>query len=309
MEEQMRRLTCPHCGREILVPAELETFSCVYCGEKLTYSDFASKDALSAAPSPADLEYVRTHLMDCIRDYPNYYRNFNKKKYEQSFQAYREGIAETYRAMDRYLLAQPERRDALLQDFTEQFLRDWEDYHSASSRGRSAGEKQRFVNKMTLAWYTVPAIRDLGLSVSEDYPRRLQAAFVKAYPNNVFEATTYQDLAGGFRKHGMCFITSAVCAHEGKPDDCEELTAFRAFRDGWLSRTADGAALVEEYYEIAPSMVLAIEFCDDADRVYSAIRRDYLDPCYAALQRGREEICRDTYIAMVERLKQRYPVQ
>lgn len=296
-------LTCPACGKEILVPADLETFSCVYCGEKLRMDELLPPPE---TPQDSDLEYVKAHLFDCIRDYPAYYRNFNRKKFETSFQTYRYGIEETYQAMNRYVCALPQRRAELLESFVDLFLEQWEEYHARSGKGKTALEKDMFANKLTLAWYTVPAIRSLELPVSEDYSELLHRRFVAKYPKNRFEIAAYADLASGFRKRGLCFITTAVCEHEGKPDDCAELTAFRSFRDGWLSETPEGSGLIAEYYEIAPVIVSAIDYCDDRDSQYGRIRQESLEPCYAALRRGDPETCRSIYVAMVERLKNRY---
>ena len=305
MEKEMITLTCSNCGKELQVPAELEEFSCLYCGEKLKMAELLPAEAAD----PADLADVREHLIDCIREFPNYYKNFNRKKYASSFQTYQYGIEETFQAMNRYICAQSAQRDRLLDAFVEQFLQDWETFHHQQKSGKAAVEKQMFINKMTLAWYTVPAIRALELPISEDYTERLQKAFVAAYPKNPFNVGTYAEIAGGFRKHGICFITTAVCSYEGKPDDCAELTAFRAFRDGWLSETASGRRLVEEYYEIAPAVVHAIDFCDDRDLQYNRLRSDYLTPCYEALCHDDPETCRRTYIRMVEDLKARYFLQ
>ncbi|MBR4702001.1 MAG: hypothetical protein IKP19_09965 [Oscillospiraceae bacterium] len=300
MEKETLTLVCSNCGKEIQVPADLEAFSCLYCGEKLRRDDLIVPPGKA---DPADLDYVKEHLFDCIRDYPDYYKNFNKKKFESSFQTYQYGIEDTYLAMDRYICALPARREELLESFAEQFLEDWKAHHSRNGKTR---EKEMFSNKLILAWYTVPAIRNLELSVSEDYTELLQRKFSAAYPRNTFARATYSDLASGFRKRGFCFITTAVCGYEGKPDDCAELTAFRSFRDGWLSETEDGRKLIDEYYEIAPIIVSAIDYCDDRELQYTRIRRESLEPCYEALKRGDFKGCRDTYAAMVERLKKTY---
>ena len=113
----------------------------------------------------------------------------------------------------------------------------------------------------------------------------------------------------GFRKKkflGLCFITTAVCESEGKPDDCAELTAFRAFRDGYLKAQPDGAALIEEYYRIAPTIVMCIDVCGDRDARYAAIREQYLQPCYNALQAGDLAGCKTKYVRMVRDLEREY---
>lgn len=75
------------------------------------------------------------------------------------------------------------------------------------------------------------------LPSGREFADTLQAVWVERYPKSPFYVGDYETLAGGFRKKkflGLCFITTAVCEAEGKPDDCAELTAFRAFRDGYL---------------------------------------------------------------------------
>ena len=73
---------------------------------------------------------MEAHLLDCIRDCPDYYKNFNRKKYEESYVAHREGTRETWEAMDRYVCAQPEQREALLEGFAEEFVAQWERFQS-----------------------------------------------------------------------------------------------------------------------------------------------------------------------------------
>lgn len=34
--EEMTTGLCPNCGHALQIPAELESFSCMYCGERLT---------------------------------------------------------------------------------------------------------------------------------------------------------------------------------------------------------------------------------------------------------------------------------
>ena len=301
MEHEMLTLKCMNCGKEIQVPADLEAFSCLYCGAKHRMADFFPKTA------PADEEdraYAEAHLLDCVRDFPNCYKQFTRKKYDETFARHREAIRETYEAMDRWVCAQPNRREALLADFAEAFLAQWE----ALQQVRKGGSRKRweFADKLTLAWYTVPAIRSLGLSVSEDFPPLLRDRFNAAYPDNRFELGTYEEISGGFRKHGFCFVTTAVCEAEGKADDCAELTAFRAFRDGWLARTEEGRGLIEEYYETAPAVVAALRYGDDEAARCAELRRDWLTSCYEALLRGDNETCARIYTNMMQELQARY---
>lgn len=299
-------LRCKSCGKELQIPAELEQFSCLYCGEKMTMAEMVPP----AEIDPADERLVREHLIDCIAEYPEYFRRFNRVDYQPAFDSYMEGIRPVFEAMNRLVCAQLSRREALISDYVAQFMADWESFHQKDRRwkGKASRERMLFDDKLILAWFTVPAIRELGLSVSEDFSELLQKEFVKKYPKNVFERTTLAQIKDGFKRRRLCFITTAVCEAEGKPDDCAELTAFRGFRDGWLANEPDGPALTEEYYRVAPLIVRSIDVCDDRARVYRKIRRDWLEPCYQALQKADYPACKQRYTDMVRHLQDRYRI-
>ena len=103
-----------------------------------------------------------------------------------------------------------------------------------------------------------------------------------------------------------CFITTAVCDSFGKPDDCFELTAFRKFRDGWLTAQPDGKTLIAEYYAIAPRIVANINRLADAKEIYKRIWQKYLAPCLNFIKRGDNDSCKSKYVEMVCELKKQY---
>ena len=103
-----------------------------------------------------------------------------------------------------------------------------------------------------------------------------------------------------------CFITTAVCDSLHKGDDCYELTAFRRFRDDWLARQADGPALIEEYYDVAPKIVETINTKDNRNEIYQEILNDYLKPCLTLIERQELEACKSLYMEMVKKLQHRY---
>jgi tetratricopeptide (TPR) repeat protein len=113
----------------------------------------------------------------------------------------------------------------------------------------------------------------------------------------------YQKWYADAKKQSGCFITTAVCGSFGKPDDCRELTAFRAFRDNWLAKQPDGKALVAEYYHIAPRIVAAIDAAPDSAGIYRGIWDAYLADCLRLIDSGRFAECRDVYVRMVNDLK------
>ena len=100
-----------------------------------------------------------------------------------------------------------------------------------------------------------------------------------------------------------CFITTAVCGYLGKPDDCRELTDFRAFRDNWLRHQPGGEEQIREYYECAPELVRRMNASADYARICTALWADYLIPCQKMIHEGRMEDCRTHYTAMVGYLR------
>ena len=139
----------------------------------------------------------------------------------------------------------------------------------------------------------------------------------RAYLDNQQEVARGSDLEADMRciyesgyvkfEKSNCFLTTACTLHAGLPDDCEELTVLRNFRDGYIARLPGGSALISEYYRIAPGIVREIMGASDRDVVLpwifqhvrasvDSIRADQPTP---ALRR---------YRTMVQSLHRRYGV-
>lgn len=116
---------------------------------------------------------------------------------------------------------------------------------------------------------------------------------------NIFSA--FRSLISGQRKSsgGGCFITTAICAAEGKPDDCDELTTLRKFRDEVMLKDQRLIPLVREYYEIAPRIVEAIQKCERPNDVLMMLRMQYLDNAIAAVKAGDIDEAVGEYTQMV----------
>ena len=81
---------------------------------------------------------------------------------------------------------------------------------------------------------------------------------------------------------------------------------FRSFRDNWLAKEQDGAALIERYYRTAPTIVNNINARPDAKAIYLAIWANYLAPCLKLLEQKNYLACKKKYVQMVEDLQQRF---
>lgn len=105
-----------------------------------------------------------------------------------------------------------------------------------------------------------------------------------------------------------CFITSAVCKTFGKPDDCQELMAFRHFRDTYMAEKNDLSLEVKKYYDIAPAICTAIEAKGDvfAKQEYARIWDEHLSKAFEALNNNELEKTYEIYKNMVLNLKKTY---
>lgn len=293
---------CPHCGKKLEIPAELAEFSCMYCGERMATSAlFAPKNADELS---RELDYIREALLRAATGYPQYYTKLSKKDFFPAFEAYERDNAEVLQRLDDCARVQPDGGKALIAQVCDELLEDISTFFDGTLKKKR--QEAIFATKVVLAVFLTPLARKLELDTADLFRTELHARWKKRFPKEDWTPGDYEVLAGGFRKHKWCFITTATCLHEGKPDDCAELTSFRNFRDGWLAACPDGAALTEEYYAIAPAIVACIDYCDDTEQRYDEIRQRWLAPCYDALQESRFDDCRRLYVEMVQTLRVRY---
>lgn len=99
-----------------------------------------------------------------------------------------------------------------------------------------------------------------------------------------------------------CYITTAVCDTLGLPDDCDELTTLRWFRDEVMERTQAGREEVAEYYRTAPKIVKAINERPDSDALYRRLYLTSIQPAVLAVRRGHMQAAHTLYCEMVNSL-------
>lgn len=295
---ETKTYTCPHCGNPIVLPEGLTEFSCMYCGVRMTLAELAPKE-----PEPQESREAAAALLEAlpgmITGYPQTMKNLAPGSFPAYFNAY---IAQHGSVLQ---LAESLRHEAL-EPLCAAVIDRASVWCSANAKALEGPDALLDKAKFTLCLVTIPAIRrcapEKGLALAE----ALRSAWLIKYPENTFQLATYEEIAKGFEKKRLCFITTAACRHLGKADDCAELTAFRKFRDGWLSRQPGGKAVIEEYYRIAPAIVTAMDFGSNPERVYPALWETYLQPCYEALLQGDDAACFARYSTMVRELKARY---
>lgn len=159
---------------------------------------------------------------------------------------------------------------------------------------------------LNMAIYIIPAITYSKNQYLEKMANRTVELWNKNKVTSLtLKVSTYDDIDKGFKKK-LCYITTAVCQHQNKPDDCYELTTLRSYRDQYLMQTEAGREIVNEYYNVAPELVMMIDMQENANQLYQNIYEDYLTPCIHNIENERNEECCDLYMQMVNNLKKTY---
>ena len=116
------------------------------------------------------------------------------------------------------------------------------------------------------------------------------------------------DKSGGSSGSGSagCFLTSACVKAKGLPDDCEELTTLRNFRDTYMRNQPGGEADIKEYYRIAPGIVSAINQRLDADNIWKRIYEELIVKCVEMIKAGEYASTYELYKGYTIRLQEMY---
>jgi hypothetical protein len=106
------------------------------------------------------------------------------------------------------------------------------------------------------------------------------------------------------RHKGGCYLSEACCAFAGLPDNCYELTVLRQFRDRHLLASAEGRAIVCEYYDMAPRMVEDVRRSPHASAHWQFVFERVVHTV-ELIDGGRADAAVAAYIEMVKSLKGR----
>ena len=107
-------------------------------------------------------------------------------------------------------------------------------------------------------------------------------------------------------KNAGCYLTTACVEQRGLPDDCDELTTLRLFRDGYMKAQPGGKEDILEYYEKAPKIVEIIGEQKNKSEIYDHIYNDVIVPCVKYIKNGENEAAYEKYRAMVKHLETEY---
>lgn len=291
---------CPHCQGELQIPQERETIICMYCGRELSVKDAQAKQ--KASDHPVAEESATRALQDLLYGIENPMQYFKKALYMDFYKKYLFENAKNLALLEQFYLVGEEPRERMERVAEPLVVRVEEELKGL--RGKKKEELQLDYN-LSMVVYVFPALLETNQKSGQAWIDVLAAVWKKHFPKTELKAATSKEINAGFR-YRFCYITTAVCESQKKPDDCYELSLLRSFRDDYLLRSPDGEAMVHEYYDVAPSIVKHIGRREDADQIYEDIWQQYLSPCIRLIEADRKEECVELYRHMVYDLKEQY---
>ena len=102
-----------------------------------------------------------------------------------------------------------------------------------------------------------------------------------------------------------CFLTTACVDHAGLADDCRELQVLRRFRDDYVAALPDGQNILDEYYQIAPSIVRRIQLSQQRENILAALFGTVTE-AVILIENGHYKQALDTYAAAFRSLKAQF---
>jgi len=138
----------------------------------------------------------------------------------------------------------------------------------------------------------------LGATAGTFAPIANSATASTSLSNSIFGSKNQSQSANsgssGSVQANLCYLTTACCEHKGLPDDCDELTTLRAFRDTYVSK-----AMVEQYYRLSDTIVPKIKNNTVIlDNIYRTVSQ-----CVRDIKVGAKVMALKRYSNMVEQLK------
>ena len=103
-----------------------------------------------------------------------------------------------------------------------------------------------------------------------------------------------------------CYLTSACVRVRNLPDNCEELTVLRNFRDSYMMGSEEGRAEVKEYYVTAPKIVAAVNGLPNAGEIWERVYPGVILPVVALIKEHRLEEAHRLYQSCTLRLQERF---
>ncbi len=249
------------------------------------------------------LETVKRELVDFFEEMLAYRPYFKRKLYADTcmkcYEEHRELLADITA-----LCRQAEDEEAVIGELAAA-IPDHAHSQIEALRGKSRREGRMVDYNMAMVTFVMPVLGYSGSKILSRMIDQMVEKWNQPPMTMQIQRSDFESLKNGFRSH-LCYITTAVCKSRGRGDDCRELCMLRQYRDDVLASTPEGRRLVEEYYDVAPTIVSRINRQKDAEEIYEKIYRTYLSRCIDLLGQDQPDACQEVYTDMVEELKRKY---
>ncbi len=249
-----------------------------------------------------DYQVALRGMETMIADPSGLIQTFKRGAYEGGFQKFYLKQVPVFDAIE-HLYTTVVEKDTMLDNMAEAFAA------SGDALMQSAPRKDKAVMNINLslavAGFVFPSILKYNGESSKPLIEAIQKRWKEHFPKSNISAAPYEDIEKGFHRK-WCYITTAACHYRGMEDDCEELNLLRAYRDTYMMSRPEGAQLIHDYYDIAPSIVKHINSRSDCSVIYDDLWDRYISPCITNIREGRMEECLDSYTDMVYEMKEKY---
>ncbi|MCD8198008.1 MAG: hypothetical protein LUE24_12740 [Lachnospiraceae bacterium] len=301
-----REGTCPKCKEKIQVPDDHEKVRCMFCGEEIEVAEALGEKKEIQQQDVQNLpmyeSIIQTRMAELFAACDNPMKQFKKNSFDDDFTSFCNANRDIFEAMEMVYVGGGQSEEAALK-LTDHVLEAARGEIAKETKKSARSQKQMDFNFLVSIQF-IPAVRKYPASFTEPFSEKMVERWNETFGANIGLAS-YDIIAGGFRKK-LCYITTAVCVGLGKGPDCPELQILKDYRDQYLETTPEGHALVEEYYDIAPTIVKRMEKSPDSVMLYKELYQDYLTPCIQEIAAGQYEECRAHYQEMVLDLKEKY---
>lgn len=291
---EYKEIQCEHCGEKMQIPSDRDEILCMFCGKKniLTMQNFNGKTFQK--------EIFLSKLSSAFLNVEAYFDEFKKDTYGDKFKEYYDQNLEFFYQIKLAIEEGESSQNVVIDEILSYVVREKE-----SRKNKNMKERMQYSMNMYMATRFMPAIVKTASEPGRNFCQRLCKEWATTFKNSDIKVASFEEVAGGF-KNKLCYITTAACEMLGLGDDCYELNTLRNYRDGYLSETTHGKELVETYYNIAPTIVKRIEKEENKREKYQSIWEEYLQPCIALIEAGKNEMCKNIYVNMVNTLYEEY---
>lgn len=236
---------------------------------------------------------------------------FNRDTYAESFQRYLEDNAAVWNMISATKTEGMPLQEQIGMQTAESLVRCARDKIDAV-KGRTKKERLQYNLNLYMVSFILPAIAawQERSGIQEEETRSLTDAICSRWQEAFgihIQASDFASIQAGFRQK-LCFVTTAVCCGLNKTQNCKEITLMKRFRDGYFTKDAEGKRLIQEYYDIAPTIVKRIAKEKNSDKKYLYLWNNYIGKCVDHIEKGQNEQCSELYKAMMAELKEEYMV-